>query len=863
MTIRKTYMLTLLCLLLGVGTTVAATTDGNPPKREIRAAWVTTAWAIDWPTSWGGGSSNVSKQQAELTALLDKLKAANMNTAFFQIRSFSDAMYKSSYEPWSRYLSGTRGTDPGWDPLAYAVEYAHQIGMELHAWVNPYRYSSSADTYSNSLPNDYAKTHPEWLMNSDDYTIILNPGIPEVRDQIVKVISEVVRNYDIDGVLFDDYFYINGGTKDEQDQTYYEQNNPEGLSRADWRREQVNIMVRQVHDAIKAIKPYCRFGISPAGVAATNKDVAAKYGVEPAPVSSDWQYNGIYSDPLAWISEQSIDYISPQIYWPIGSSADYDRLCNWWSKVANKFGRHFYSSSSLSDLSKNGNQEYVNQVKLNRAYDRNGATGSVFYGISTGFNKSGFMEHMKANAFSNPSLPVNMAWYPVTADYRVSGITLTGMLLKWNAPTTNVRYAVYAIPTDSIGKPGVFASSKYLLGMSYRPTYILSSVASADYSYAVSVVDRYGNEHTPVVMGQAMQTILPAELTFPAQEGTPLLPCYFTWKAVDKADSYLFQLAETADFATVLYQCETVETTFYSGNITFLEEGKTYYWRIRTRAINAKDTWSEVRSFVGKNFNSVAPADTEQDVSQTPLLRCDSVAADDAQYTFEIATAATFADNKIILTATAGVPRYQVLESQILAPSTTYYLRSTVRFSGVTAISAVTSFRTLDLPTPVPTILSPLTGTTVFGTEVVVTWAEQNARGFRLELSTATSFAPRLTKAKVVDAFTFTYTYTEVEPGTYYLRIKASGADGYTEPSEVQTIEVVPATGVDDILNATCYIAGHELVAPVGSEYVVYAVDGRQITAGVTSTDRTQLPMIGQGVYLVRVGDSALRYQVW
>ncbi len=863
MTFRNLYIATLLCLLFGVGTATAATTaDANPPKREIRAAWLTTVWAIDWPKTRGVGTSVASKQQEELRAIIDKMHAANMNTVLFQVRGFSDAMYKSSYEPWSIYLTGTGGGEPTYDPLAYAVEYAHSKGMELHAWVNPYRYSTSQDTYS-TAPNSYAKTHPEWLMNSDDYTVILNPGIPEVRDQIARVITEIVKNYDIDGVLFDDYFYINGGTKDAQDQAYYEKYNPDGLSRGDWRRAQVNLMVRQVHDAIKAVKPYCRFGISPAGVAATNKDVAAKYGVDPAPVSSDWQYNGIYSDPLAWLSEQSIDYISPQIYWPIGAKADYDQLCNWWSKVANKFGRHFYSSSSLSDLGNLGNQEYVNQVKLNRAYDRNGATGSVFYSLSTGLESSTFMNHMKANAFSAPALPTNMAWYPATADYRVSGISLTGTLLKWTAPTSNVRYAVYAIPTDSIGKPGIFSSSKYLLGMSYRPTFILSATAPAGYSYAVSVVDRYGNEHTPVVMGQAMQTVSAAQLVYPAQNGKPLLPCHFSWNAVANADSYLFQLSETADFAKVLYQCETAETSFYSGNITFLEEAKTYYWRVRTRALNAKDVWSEVRSFVGKNFNTVAPADTEQDVSQTPLLRCDSVTSKNAKYTFQIASSATFADNKIVLTATASVPRYQLTESQLLAPSTTYYLRATVNFDGASAISTVTSFRTLDLPTPVPTILSPLTGTTIFGTEIVVTWAEQNARGFRVELSTATSFAPRWTKAKVVEAFTFTCTYTDIEPGTYYLRIKASGADGYTDPTEVQQITVVPATDLEDVVGAECYITGNTMVAPSNTSYAVYTIDGRLVTQGITAEGATQLPTVGQGVYLVHIGDTVLRYQVW
>ncbi len=860
----KSHIVAMLCLLFGVGAApVVRAAEANPPKREMRAAWLTTVWAIDWPKTIGVGVQNAAKQQQELRNIIDKMHAANMNTVFFQIRGFSDAMYKSSYEPWSRYLVGINREEPAYDPLAFAVEYAHSLGMELHAWVNPYRYSTSQDTYYTG-EDSYAVQHPEWLMNSDQHTVILNPGIPEVRDQIVRVISEVVQNYDIDGVLFDDYFYINGGTKDEQDQQYYEQYNPDNLSRGDWRRQQVNLMVRQVYDAIKAIKPYCRFGISPAGVACTSQSVADKYGVDPAPVGSDWQYNGIYSDPLAWLQEQSIDYISPQIYWAIGSNNDYDRLCNWWSQVANHFGRHFYSSSSLSSLSTLGNQEYANQVALNRAYDRNGATGSVFYGLSTGLNSSTFMTHIKDSSFTAPALPTNMAWYPATADYRVSAINISGSLLRWTSPTTNVRYAVYAIPTDSIGRPGIFASSKYLLAMTYRPTYILTNT-STEVTYAVSVVDRFGNEHTPVLMGKPMLTIAPAELIYPGQDGEPLLPCNFSWHAVDNADSYLFQLSDAEDFATILYQYETVDTTFFSGNATFIEEGKTYYWRVRTRAINAKDVYSEVRAFTSTFFKLVSPADAEEDVSQTPLLRCDSVTAADAQYTFEIATAATFADKHIVLTATTDVPRYQMLDEQKLAPSSTFYLRATVRFAGLSATSEVISFRTLDLPVPVPIILSPVSGDTIFGTELVITWAEQNARSFRVELSTSKSFAPRATKAVILEAFTYTHTYTDVAPKTYYLRVKAGGPDGYTEPSEVQTIVVRQSatTGEKPVVEHDCYVANGILFAETNIQYSVYTIDGRVLRQGMTQVGGTRLPQLSQGIYIICIADKVLRYQVW
>ncbi len=496
--LKKTLLL-LLLLFIVINVHAAS------PKHEMRAAWVATAWNLDWPSS---NSLTASAQQAELRAIIDKLHAANFNTVFFQVRSFSDAFYKSSYEPWSYYLTGTRGKDPGYDPLKVAIEYAHSLGMELHAWVNPYRYSSSNLNYG-TLSNDYAKTHPDWIMHSssNQYTTILNPGIPEVREQIAKVIAEIVTNYDVDGVIFDDYFYINGATQDTEDAKYYNQYNPNGLSLADWRRTQVNEMVKLVHTTIKNIKPYCRFGISPAGVAGSNSTVANKYGVSKCPVGSDWQYDGIYSDPLAWVSSKTIDYISPQIYWNINHSTnDYDQLCNWWSVVANKFGRHFYSSHTLSNLTSWGDDEYVNEVACNRAYDRNnGAPGSAFYNISNGLESTTFMNYIKSNSFSSPAIVPVMNWYSATTLVAPSNVVLSGTTLSWSHATAE-RFTVYAFNKgDDIET--ALTSATNLVGVVYGKSINVSNVTGyANKAFAVCAYDRYGNEYTPGLYNAASQT---------------------------------------------------------------------------------------------------------------------------------------------------------------------------------------------------------------------------------------------------------------------------------------------------------------------------------------------------------------------
>ena len=227
----------------------AQSSNNASPKHEFRATWFTTVANIDWP------STKVTKvtdeasrtaQQKELTDILDALQAGNINAVCLQVRSLSDALYASSYEPWAVCLTGTRGKDPGYDPLQFAIEECHKRGIECHAWINPYRYSTSTDTYG-TLPTDYSNTHPEWLLDCGG-TVILNPGMPEVRQRIVDVVIDILSKYDVDGIVFDDYFYPNGGMTDEKDQAQYDAYNPDSLERGDWRRHQVNLMVEDVYE---------------------------------------------------------------------------------------------------------------------------------------------------------------------------------------------------------------------------------------------------------------------------------------------------------------------------------------------------------------------------------------------------------------------------------------------------------------------------------------------------------------------------------------------------------------------------------------------------------------------------------------
>lgn len=773
------------------------------PKREFRASWLTTVWAIDWPTSWGlNTDAGAEAQQNELRAIVDSLSVANMNAVFFQVRGFCDAMYNSAYEPWSKYLTGNRGGVPKYDPLAVLVEYAHSKGIEVHAWMNPYRYSTSNDTYGN-LDTDYSHTHPEWLVECGGY-YILNPCLPEVKERIAAVVADLVGNYDVDGVIFDDYFY-QSGYKNSYEDTYYAATGG-GMSRADWRREQVNDMVRMVHDTIKATKPWVSFGIGPAGIAGKNNTSAPVYGVEGCPVGSDWQYNGIYSDPLAWYDRKLIDYMAPQCYWKIGAGNDYDQLSNWWSYIAGHFNRHLYISQDLSGLvdptasttsTKFHADEIAAQMQLDRDYDLMGAPGSAWYSLKSGMKTQGFFRYIHDNVCQHPALVPMMTWCRSDEQLFASNIIEQSGKLRWTAPAENLRYAVYSVPADSVGYIGIIGSSRYLVGTTYTNEWPYQ--ASATNTYAVAVLDRYGNEYPARTKGNKTLGVSNAVQTmYPANGAGVLLPCWFSWQPVDKADSYFFQLSASADFSTVEYECETIEPTFYVGKIEWLKAGQPYYWRVRTRSINRTDTYSAVQSFTGAYFNLRYPSDGDKGCSITLTIVADSVASANASYHFEVATANTFAASKMVWEATTSVPR-ATLPDSVLLYSTYYFVRCEVSYDGVTAISSTVRFRTEAQEVPVPVIISPAEGDTIFGTDIEICWQQQPSSGFRIELSTSEKFASRKTKIANQDYDAFCYTFTDKEPEVYYVRVLALADGVWTDPSEPVSFVLEQPTALEPV----------------------------------------------------------------
>lgn len=488
---------------------IAALPMSSGVKREVRSVWMATVWALDWPSS----TSSTTAQKNEMVKYLDVLQKNNFNAVYFQVRTMSDAFYKSSYEPWSSFLTGTRGKDPGWDPLAFVVEECHKRGMECHAWVNPYRFSTGSNW---STAQDQALKSAGMLLaytkSDGKTTTILNPGLESVRKRIVDVCKEIISNYDVDGLVFDDYFYPEGipVTSSAGDYDLWQKSGA-SMTFGDWRRNNVNQMVADVYKMVQQQKPYVRFGISPAGAACTSAAVAAKHGIDRCPVASDWQYDGIFSDPVAWLEAGTIDYISPQLYWKTNHKTNpFGPMTKWWSYVAKHFGRHHYASHSISFLNSSNTtsdwEEIGKQVQFSRDYTENEAPGAVFYSAAyvTGKKQSGFGEWLQVNKFQNKALTPAIDWKKSDLEkVQVSALNKRATVLSWTG-VDNVRYSVYAVP-ESVNVETLDSNipAEYLLGVSYKTTYTMPDDKKSGYNYAVCVLDRYGNEYEPVYYGQS------------------------------------------------------------------------------------------------------------------------------------------------------------------------------------------------------------------------------------------------------------------------------------------------------------------------------------------------------------------------
>jgi uncharacterized lipoprotein YddW (UPF0748 family) len=319
--------------------------------KPVRATWIATVQNMDWPSKASlalqDRAERIEVQQAELRTILDKVVELGMNTVIFQVKPCADALYRSTLLPWSATLTGSLGEDPGFDPLAYAIEEAHARGMQLHAWLNPYRVSMNLEPETLqallACSTTVYRQHPEWIRTAY-HRYVLDPGIPAVRTWIEQIIEEIVERYNIDGIQFDDYFYYESRDSTLADDQSYSRYGKEFTNKADWRRHNTYTLIKAVSKKIKAVKPQVKFGISPSGVWRNKKDDPNGSNTD----SFNPHYDTAYADTRQWVQETLIDYIVPQIYWSHALEiAPYEAIATWWADLVKSTQTQLYIGMAL------------------------------------------------------------------------------------------------------------------------------------------------------------------------------------------------------------------------------------------------------------------------------------------------------------------------------------------------------------------------------------------------------------------------------------------------------------------------------------------------------------------------------------
>ena len=477
-----------MAIVLSTSTVIAQ----QNPAYEFRGVWVATVENIDWPSKKG---LSTDAQKAEFTRMLDKHQAMGLNAIVMQIRPVSDAFYPSQYEPWSEYLTGKQGQAPMpyYDPLQFMIEETHKRGMEFHAWINPYRAVFNINK-SSVAANHVSRLYPQWFVTYGDKKYF-DPGIPEARTHVSRVIKDVVERYDLDGIHFDDYFYpyrIAG--KEFPDFGSY-QKYGKGLSKDEWRRSNVDTIIKMLSETIKSANPRVKFGISPFGVW-RNADKDLLGSKTRAGVTN---YDDLYADILLWLRLGWIDYVAPQLYWEIGHKlCDYNTLLDWWSR--NQFGRQLmiglgvYRAAEAKSGPWKDCAELPNQVEALRR-DGNVHGSIIFSSKSILGNPNGWSDSLRTNFYKNPALVPPMKWIDSVPPMKplVENISKTEVRIYYRGAEPIKGFGVFSIPS---GKKEIMenATLKKLI-IANKTTDIKFSDVSAketDLLYIVSV-DRNNN----------------------------------------------------------------------------------------------------------------------------------------------------------------------------------------------------------------------------------------------------------------------------------------------------------------------------------------------------------------------------------
>ncbi len=472
-------------------------------KREMRAVWIATVANIDWPSS---SNLSVRDQQQEMRVMLDQLAESNINTIVFQARPTADAFFHSAIEPWSRYLTGRQGRrpEPFYDPLHFLIEEARKRCMEVHVWLNPYRVLNGESVSTLSPDHIYFRERNLIVEYGGKY--YFDPGLDETRAHLNKVVKDLVERYDIDALHFDDYFYpypVRGQDFPDSD-TF--RRFPRGFSnRADWRRNNVDLIIAELQKTIKTAKPWVEFGISPFGVW-RNSNVDPRGSATRAGVQN---YDDLYADILKWLREGTIDYVVPQLYWEIGKQvADYTVLIDWWSK--NSYQKNLYIGLFASGLEINRDpawkrpNELVRQLRMNLQYPE--VSGAMYFSAKYFVrNIQGLNDSLKTDFYRYKALTPTNSNLQGTPAVQPQNLRIIkdhhNTVLMWdrvneeggNAP---LYYVVYAFKGRRVGD---LNNPAYILKLTTDNVINLDEMKLSGYhTFVVTSVNRFRNESRPV-----------------------------------------------------------------------------------------------------------------------------------------------------------------------------------------------------------------------------------------------------------------------------------------------------------------------------------------------------------------------------
>ena len=500
MTVKKTFHLIVLGMMLLVAAT--ATAQSNQPKREFRGAWMHIIGQSQY------ASMSTEKTQAYLVDQLDALKRAGVNAVIWQIRPQADAAYPSRLEPWSRWITGKAGKapNPEWDPLQFMITECHKRGMELHAWINPYRVTTSkADK---PAPGHIYYQHPEWFVSYADGKIYFDPALPESRDFICKVVKDIVTRYDVDAIHMDDYFYPYPVTgKDFPDAKSFAKYGKGWANKGDWRRHNVDLLIEQLHKTLQASKPWVRLGISPFGIwrnKSSDPTGSATSGLEC--------YDALYADCPKWTKEGWVDYMVPQLYWQMEHKAASDAvLMDWWNGVANGRGMYYglavRNTMNYADTRNNGKNNQLSE-KIEKSRSLTNVGGIVWWpGYDVTANYKGVAGELQQSLMSHPALVPAYTWLDSIAPDQVERLrnsysTRTGFTLSWQPFATQdpmqqaVRYVIYRFAD---GEPIDITRPDAIVGITGETSFNIKPTKGRQ-TYAVTVLDRCNNESEPIAV---------------------------------------------------------------------------------------------------------------------------------------------------------------------------------------------------------------------------------------------------------------------------------------------------------------------------------------------------------------------------